>query len=383
MDEYYCPNCGATLDDQEGFDPSKGYWQCTSCGKMLVDDDVNDGDTYEGIAWFCDGCGALLNKQSDFSDSYGTWVCTECGHKNGITEDDIVDDDEEDEDNDDEDENLTCPNCGAILNDQFCFAAYEDDWECTECGVHLHHDFSSSPYEMVYDDSDDDDDEDDDEEDEDDDSTFAPPHHAFSSSGFNSGNHAEHSERQHHKVQRETDFELNKKRVKAFIFNRKKINMLYDYEDLLGKNVVTVEILLSNLAFNNIKKIPIYDIYVDSPFQVGQVEQIVINGNSYFREGEQFPYDVEIILTYHVKRVIRLPFDEKSLRGMNYVTAGDKLQKIGFSEIYEYPVKLLKKKWLIKEGAVKKITIGTVYPFKKHNAFTYDTRILIEYYTYK
>ena len=83
MDEYFCPNCGATLNDQPGFNPDGGTWTCTACGKLLMDDDVYDGDTYKGVAWFCDKCGALLNTQSGFSDGYGSWTCTECGHTNG------------------------------------------------------------------------------------------------------------------------------------------------------------------------------------------------------------------------------------------------------------------------------------------------------------
>ena len=95
MDEYYCPNCGAILNDQPGFDPDNGSWTCTCCGKHLMDDDVYEGDTYEGVAWYCDECDALLNQQSGFSDSYGTWTCTECGHTNGTTEDDIYESEED------------------------------------------------------------------------------------------------------------------------------------------------------------------------------------------------------------------------------------------------------------------------------------------------
>ena len=61
---YYCPNCNADLDDQFGFDPSNGTWTCTECGQFLMDDDIADGDTYDGVAWFCDNCNALLNRQS-------------------------------------------------------------------------------------------------------------------------------------------------------------------------------------------------------------------------------------------------------------------------------------------------------------------------------
>lgn len=69
MNEYICPRCGANLNEQPGFDPANGTWECTSCGAFLMDEDISDGDTYNGVAWFCDECGALLNRQSGFSDS--------------------------------------------------------------------------------------------------------------------------------------------------------------------------------------------------------------------------------------------------------------------------------------------------------------------------
>ncbi|MDU2829114.1 MAG: hypothetical protein E7C03_01375 [Anaerococcus sp.] len=138
MDEYFCPNCGATLNCQDGFDPSLGVWTCTECGQLLMDDDVYDGDTFEGVAWYCDDCGALLNKQYGFSDSYGTWTCTECGHTNGINEDEIIDG-----------EHFTCPECGATLNNQFGFNAYDDDWECSSCGAKLTHSYSDDDYSVV------------------------------------------------------------------------------------------------------------------------------------------------------------------------------------------------------------------------------------------
>lgn len=135
MDEYFCPNCQAILNDQWGFDSNDGTWTCTQCGQLLMDDDVYDGDNYEGVAWYCDKCGALLNRQYGFSDNYDFWTCTECRHTNGITEDDII-----------EGTRFGCPNCYATLNNQLCFNQCLDDWECTECGTHLHHDSSDEPY---------------------------------------------------------------------------------------------------------------------------------------------------------------------------------------------------------------------------------------------
>ncbi len=87
MSEYYCTNCGADLDDQPGFDPYKGYWTCTECGKLMLDPD--DPSFVSDAAWFCDECGACLNKQSGFSEYYNSWTCTECGHINPIGPDEI------------------------------------------------------------------------------------------------------------------------------------------------------------------------------------------------------------------------------------------------------------------------------------------------------
>ena len=87
MLENYCTNCGANLNNQEGFDPDDGYWTCTECGTMLIDPDLEGSDS--NVAWFCDNCGAFLNKQSGFRDWYSSWTCTECGYYNSLSEDNI------------------------------------------------------------------------------------------------------------------------------------------------------------------------------------------------------------------------------------------------------------------------------------------------------
>lgn len=140
MSDYYCPHCGADLGDQYGFDPDAGYWTCTECGQFLMDDDIADGDEYEGVAWFCDNCNALLNRQSGFSDSYSTWTCTECGHTNGLSEEDILEDQHK------------CPACGANLKKQWSYSEYMNDYTCSECSALLHRDYSSDEFTEVDDD---------------------------------------------------------------------------------------------------------------------------------------------------------------------------------------------------------------------------------------
>ena len=86
--EYYCTNCGAVLNDQEGFDPEEGRWICKECRTHLYDGKY-EGDFYKNILWYCDRCGAFLNKQEGFTEMGTTWTCEECGFENSITEKDI------------------------------------------------------------------------------------------------------------------------------------------------------------------------------------------------------------------------------------------------------------------------------------------------------
>lgn len=156
-----------------------------------------------------------------------------------------------------------------------------------------------------------------------------------------------------------------------------------DYEDLIGRNASYVANTFIESAFSDVKTIPIKDIYKGLVYQVGQVEQIVIGGSSYFRKGDLIPYDTEVIITYHEKKGITLPFSERSLRKMNYVEAGDCLQELGFTEIYEKPIRDLVTGWVKKDGTVEKVTIGGLNPFKKNSIFPYDVEIVIEYHTFK
>lgn len=177
--------------------------------------------------------------------------------------------------------------------------------------------------------------------------------------------------------------ELRKKRAKAFLFKGKKIAVPGDYEDLIGRNASYVANTFIESAFSDVKTIPVKDIYKGSAYKVGQVEQIVIGGSSYFRKGDLIPYDAEIIITYHEKKEITIPFSERSLRKMNYVEAGDRLQELGFTEIYEKPIRDLVTGWVKKDGTVEKVTVGGSSPFKKNGIFPYDVEIVIEYHTFK
>lgn len=337
MDEYFCPNCGALLNNQYGFDPSCGTWTCACCGKHLMDDDVYEDNLYEGIAWYCDDCGALLNRQLGFSDIFDVWICTECGHCNSITGDDVY---ESQEDYEQHRDDSRTTGLSSVLAELFGVAinigvqAYSEKRQ-RERQVEAERQAEAK---RVY---------------------------------------------QERKKERKVKNALLKKRAKAFLFGGKKIELHYDCEKLIGQNVSFVVSALVHDAFSNIKTVPIKDVYVGSEYNVGQVVKVIIGGSSSFREGARIPYDAEIVISYHDKREITVPFSERSFRNMNYVLAGDKLQELGFTEIYKKPIPDLTTGWIRKNGAVEKIVIDDVYPFKKNSIFAYDAEIIIEYHTFK
>ena len=85
----FCPNCGAILTIQQGFESNDGFWTCKACGQQLFGDGVYAGNRYPGVVWYCDECGALLNAQRGFDDMRDSWRCTKCGHVNPIAASEI------------------------------------------------------------------------------------------------------------------------------------------------------------------------------------------------------------------------------------------------------------------------------------------------------
>lgn len=46
---------------------------------------------FPDVDWYCDECDASLDEQDGFSDDCGYWTCTECGCENRISCDDVYD----------------------------------------------------------------------------------------------------------------------------------------------------------------------------------------------------------------------------------------------------------------------------------------------------
>ena len=60
-------------------------WRCPDCGYIWT-----EKERRHGVLWYCDECDAYLNVQEGFSTKRKAWKCTECGYVNGLTRKDIL-----------------------------------------------------------------------------------------------------------------------------------------------------------------------------------------------------------------------------------------------------------------------------------------------------
>ena len=376
MDEYYCPNCGATLNNQSGFDPDNGTWTCTQCGQHLMDDDTFEGDSYEGVAWYCDECGTLLNKQSGFSDGYGTWTCTECGHTNGTTEDDIYES--------------------------------EEDYQYQKT-VNATADFISSVVTGIISGIADGSSEDDEDEDLDydlDNETSSDYEAAFE--------YARQERELEEQKQREYQAELNKKRRakqrrrKNFCKKHRKgivvfvciilLSILtaigyyqyskliptgYNDEELVGLSYEAVEEKLESAGFTNISTIATEDLTLEQIELESIVFEIKISDDTDFEKDKKYPYDTEIIVRYHAIVPVSSPVSSKEIKKQNYNEVQTQFKEAGFVNISIEPIYDVVLGWFVSDGEIESITVNGEDEFYKGEEFRPDDAVVIKYHTLK
>ena len=161
------------------------------------------------------------------------------------------------------------------------------------------------------------------------------------------------------------------------------VKLEIDVQKMIGEHLYLVISILKQNGFTNIKSIPIYDVGEESNHFIFEVGQIVIDERDSHASGVCFRESCEVIINYHAKLKIQVPFNARQCKKSNYLKVGDELQRMGFSEIYERPIRDLTTGWIKPDGSIERITIAGNSDFKKNDVFTYDEKIVIEYHTYK
>lgn len=126
----------------------------------------------------------------------------------------------------------------------------------------------------------------------------------------------------------------------------------------------------------------IKDIYPGINKFVGEVEQVVVDGQSWVEAGEQISFDAEIIITFHTKKDFAFPYSKHKMMNMGYKTLADKLVDIGFTQIYVSKREDLKTGFLKRENSVSDVVIDGVDTIKCGMMLEYDRKISIQYHTF-
>lgn len=158
-----------------------------------------------------------------------------------------------------------------------------------------------------------------------------------------------------------------------------------DSQDLLGEHIYLVVSMLKSNGFKNIKSIPIKDVGRNSDKYIFEVEQVVVNGVSFFEIGDTFVESTEVIITYHAKQEITVPYTMNFFKKKNYIMVGDLLQDMGFSDIYERKIKDLVTGWVTKDGSVEQVLVkldGKEVLINRNQSYDFDTEIVITYHTF-
>lgn len=336
-DEFFCPNCGAVLNYQSGFDPDLSSWTCTECGQALYGDDIaSTMQHFDGVVWYCDSCGAVLNKQAGFSDCYSQWNCSECGYENEISDDNIYPSEE--------DYRLKKLSL-ELLSDEDEDSNGEDEYEC-EC----------------------------EREDEDEDTDIHVRSYMRSKSA-----------RKGKKAKAVITLVCVLTLVAAFFcYEIKSLTPIgYSRETLKGIDYNIVVQMLTEAGFSNVSTDQIPDLPFNRISEEYSVTEIKLVWLESFTAKTRYPSNFPITITYHTLKPIPAAISSKEAKGQYYEDVKQQFIENGFVNVRAEPVYDLVVGWFAHEGDVKLVTIGEQAKFSSTDTFRPDVEIVIIYHVSK
>ena len=170
--------------------------------------------------------------------------------------------------------------------------------------------------------------------------------------------------------------------IRALLFNKKNIKTDVSADALVGNYVEYVTERIKEAGFTNYEAVPVKDIYEESDKKIGEVEQVIINGQSRFDANTMFPYKSRIIISYHAKREIAFPISSGQGCKMTCDDLTKKLRELGYTEIYTEGIADLVTGWIHKNGSIKYVLVNGKTKYKKGDLFNYDVKIEIAYHTF-
>ena len=354
MEEYFCPHCGATLNNQVGFDPNNGVWECTQCGQELFGDEVAETQQrFEGVVWRCDNCDAILNLQPGFHDFLDSWICNECGYENELSEENIID--------------YQVRPVGRLEKAVYRLERFNRFLE----RVNQKLDQKSTTADLQDDNADLDDD-------------YSDPQDNVECDAADVN--IENESLQQHFTPQILEDRVKRPSLSKQIWHhitRKKFKTKKSSAEWIGQDIRVVYSEILTCGFYNIEIIAEEDLEIDDLQKEGTVDYIVINGDSSFEASSSFPFNAEVIIQYHTLKTVRPPFAPKQAKGKHYQKVVAAFVNAGFFNVETRAIHDLTFGWITKDGAVEGIQIERKCDFSAKTKYRLDADIVISYHTFR
>ena len=164
------------------------------------------------------------------------------------------------------------------------------------------------------------------------------------------------------------------------------ITIEFDNEFFKQEHLYWVISVLKDAGFKNISSVAIKDISAYSEESVYEVEEVLMDGTALYKRGDLISENTEILVRYHCKKEITIPFTKHSLKNANYVNIANALSSAGFSNVYCRQKRDLVTGWIVKGGSVDQVLVrqGSIEkPITLTSSYAFDSDLIVVYHTFK
>lgn len=168
--------------------------------------------------------------------------------------------------------------------------------------------------------------------------------------------------------------------IKKILKKQKRIKLNYNLKELIREHYYPVFSIFKNAGLKNIKTIPIFDIDSNSIDLLFKVNKIFIDGIDSTTTTNEICEHSEVIITYHDKKKINVPYNNNFFKGKQVFEIQKLLKELGFSEIKTVQVPDVVLGLFVKENTIQKVLINDENISIKEKYF-FDDKITIYYHT--
>ena len=154
------------------------------------------------------------------------------------------------------------------------------------------------------------------------------------------------------------------------------IQPLESAEYYINKDYSIAEADMTDSGFINLELIPAKDLNEDDK-KLGDIIEIMINGNASFDFTTLFPEDSKVVIRYHSRKLksVRVGTAAEDFKKKNFRTVVNDLENAGF---YNFDYTLIEDAGLlVKKDTVEEVSINGNTTFKEYSQFDEDARINI------